>query len=345
MRIATDERPFRQTCAHCGGELVFSPEKAALACQSCGSLFLIDGNPRPAEETAFERSRAKTNWGIHTKQLTCVSCGGQRVENELQLAGRCPYCGSHYVLESSADDLLPPDGVVPFSVSRQQAQEKLKCWLGKKPLVPARLRKMDFTQKIAGSYIPCWTFDARTVTGYRGRYGVYRGGKLVWSPCAGTYTAFVNDALADAGKSRGRELNRLIEEIRPFETEQNLQYDARYLLGFSAQRYQRGLADSWLRTKNVLDGELARRTKQNIREKHGASAVQIDTVTAYQEVTYKYLLLPVWILGFSYMGSLYHVVVNGQTGKLAGRAPAAAGKIGIIAAAVLLLLLLLFFSI
>ena len=110
MNIVTGERPIRQACAHCGGELVFSPEKMALACQSCGSIFAIDGDPHPAEKTALEHSQraVRTHWGIHTKQLTCTSCGAQRVENELQLAGKCPYCGSHYVLESSAEDLLPP---------------------------------------------------------------------------------------------------------------------------------------------------------------------------------------------------------------------------------------------
>ncbi len=344
MNIVTGERPIRQACAHCGGELVFSPEKMALACQSCGSIFAIDGDPHPAEETALEYSQraVQTHWGIHTKQLTCTSCGAQRVENELQLAGKCPYCGSHYVLESSAEDLLPPDGVVPFSVSREQAQQKLRLWLGQKPLAPAGLRKKDFTQKFTGSYIPCWTFDAQTTTRYRGRYSIRHGGKIYWSACTGTYSAFVNDVLTDAGKSRGKEQNRLIQEIQPFATEENLQYDARYLLGFSAQRYQRGLADSWLRAKNMLSRELARRTEQHVKDKYGASVVQIDAVTVYQNVTYKYLLLPVWMLAFPYMGSMYLIAVNGQTGKISGRTPAAAEKVGIIAAVVLLVILLLF---
>jgi hypothetical protein len=38
-------------------------------------------------------------------------------------------------------------------------------------------------------------------------------------------------------------------------------------------------------------------------------------------MTYKHLLLPVWIGTYHYRGKEYHLLVNGQTGKIGGRKP------------------------
>lgn len=338
MRIAVG-KPVRISCASCAGEVCFSPKEQALVCQSCGRVFGFDST-LPAEETAVKAAEARvgTCWGIHKKEVTCSSCGAKRAENELLLAGVCPYCGAHYVLAEAED----PDGVVPFALSRRQAQESLSAWLNQKLLAPRTLKKRDFSAQFAGIYVPCWTFDAQTATLYRGRYGIRRGGRIEWQTCAGVYNAFVNDALLEAGKKRGGEWTQLFEGLAPFETEKNQRYDARLLLGFSAQRCQRGAADSWHRAKDKISRELDETVRRHIKEKHDAAFVQAETSTAYQNITCKYLLVPVWLLEVSYAGGRYTMAVNGQTGKVSGRAPVSGGKIGAAIAAFLFLILLLF---
>ena len=65
--------------------------------------------------------------------------------------------------------------------------------------------------------------------------------------------------------------------------------------------------------------------------------------TAYSDITYKYLLLPLWKSSYCYKEKRYHFAVNGQTGKVSGKAPISALRVAIaccaLAAAVLLLCL------
>ena len=49
--------------------------------------------------------------------------------------------------------------------------------------------------------------------------------------------------------------------------------------------------------------------------------------TLYSNITYKYLLVPTWISSFRYKGKIYQFAVNGQTGKVGGKAPVSAWRV------------------
>jgi hypothetical protein len=63
---------------------------------------------------------------------------------------------------------------------------------------------------------------------------------------------------------------------------------------------------------------------------------QIDTQLS--DITFKHVLLPVWLAAYKYRGKTYRFVVNGQSGRVQGERPYSAWK---IAAAVSLGLALL----
>ena len=47
----------------------------------------------------------------------------------------------------------------------------------------------------------------------------------------------------------------------------------------------------------------------------------VKVKTVYRNITYKYLMLPVWMSSFVYKGKVYQFMVNGRTGKVSGKAP------------------------
>ena len=49
--------------------------------------------------------------------------------------------------------------------------------------------------------------------------------------------------------------------------------------------------------------------------------------TTISDVTFKHILLPVWLAAYKYRGKTYRFVVNGQTGKVQGERPYSAWKI------------------
>lgn len=51
--------------------------------------------------------------------------------------------------------------------------------------------------------------------------------------------------------------------------------------------------------------------------------------TEFNNITYKYLLLPIWISSFKYNNKVYNFMVNGQTGKVSGNTPISWIKVAI----------------
>ena len=43
--------------------------------------------------------------------------------------------------------------------------------------------------------------------------------------------------------------------------------------------------------------------------------------TDYNAITFKHILLPIWISAYQYNGKVYRFIINGRTGKLEGERP------------------------
>ena len=52
---------------------------------------------------------------------------------------------------------------------------------------------------------------------------------------------------------------------------------------------------------------------------------------SYRDVTFKYLLLPVWLSSYRYQGKIYHFMVNGQSGKAGGETPVSYMRVAVAA--------------
>ena len=57
--------------------------------------------------------------------------------------------------------------------------------------------------------------------------------------------------------------------------------------------------------------------------------------TQYDNLTFKHILLPIWINAYRYGDKSYRFVVNGRTGEVQGERPYSAIKIALTAAGVL----------
>jgi hypothetical protein len=54
-----------------------------------------------------------------------------------------------------------------------------------------------------------------------------------------------------------------------------------------------------------------------------------DVQTVVSDVTFKHILLPIWLAAYKYRGKTYRFVVNGRTGKVQGERPWSAWKIAL----------------
>ena len=73
------------------------------------------------------------------------------------------------------------------------------------------------------------------------------------------------------------------------------------------------------------------------------SISKVDFATSYANVTFKYILAPIWIANFKFKDKVYNIVVNGQTGKISGKSPISALKV-ILAIIITIIVLIVLYS-
>ena len=339
-------------CPQCTGTMAFDPGVGALKCPYCDYVEEIKREeelPTEAEELDFFQAEAtgNCNWGVETKTVICKMCAGETVYDALQIAGTCPYCGSNQVMEEKGKDTLAPGGVCTFKIDQKTAGENFKKWLGKKFFCPKIVKETAEADKFQGLYLPYWTFDTDTVTNYTARYGKDRRRRKSdgnyetvtdWYHTNGTYRQFIDDELVNASTQHDRSLLNWLE---PFDTKDNVAYKPEYIAGFASERYSIGLKEGWEKAKSSIYSKVRSNIRNKIiREKNADRVDNLKANTVYNNITYKYLLLPIWISSFRYGDKTYQFMVNGQTGKVSGRTPVDIMKVILVVGGAILAMLI-----
>jgi hypothetical protein len=68
----------------------------------------------------------------------------------------------------------------------------------------------------------------------------------------------------------------------------------------------------------------------------------LEVSSDYSAQTFKHILVPVWVLAYTYGAQTYQVVINGYTGVIAGKHPLSWVKILLAVLAVIAVLLVIF---
>lgn len=341
-------------CPQCSGTMVFEPTLGGLSCPYCGyaeDIPFEEKEVTSAEELDF-LSAEKTgnrNWGAEKKTVICKSCSAETIYDALDVASSCPYCGSNQVMEARDKDTLAPNGVVPFQLDADTASANFRKWIGKKFFCPKLAKQSARADSFKGIYLPYWTFDASTQTRYRASYGIdhrYKDNegntktRTDWFTTSGVYREMIDDQLVLAST---RHNSSMLKGLEPFNTADNKTYKPEFVAGFLAERYSIGLSDGWELGKKAIRNRLHSSISKKVRSEKNADHVKdIKMNTVYNNITYKYLMLPIWISSFQYNGKVYQFMVNGQTGKVSGSTPVSIWKVLLTIGAVLAVLLLLF---
>jgi predicted RNA-binding Zn-ribbon protein involved in translation (DUF1610 family) len=352
-------------CPSCGAALEFDAKSGKLKCPYCETeVDIPDAAPKAdpaqpvkkvgigqvqkegaAQENELDLRNLEANgnrdWGTATKIFNCKYCGAEIVMDVNSLSTTCPYCGSNHVTEATDDKgTLSPGGVVPFQISQEQAGELFRKWIGAKLFAPNAAKKSAKAESFQGIYLPYWTFDAQTETEYTGEYGIHRteyykdsnGNRQSrtvtdWYNTRGHHSEFIDDALVCASKNHTESFLRSIE---PFDTGSNKVYSPEYLSGYLAERYTVPLLDGWNSATKQIENHLRSSIRTEIERNHNADDSKVHRMDiAYSKMTYKYLLLPVWMSSFTFNGKVFQFAVNGQTGKVGGKSPISPIKVAI----------------
>ncbi|MFE3574791.1 hypothetical protein [Lysinibacillus sp. NPDC059133] len=325
---------FDAECPSCSASIEFNPATGKLTCPYCGYETEIAAPEKREEKVAQEMDFAKAeergnfNWGVEKKTVICKSCAAETIYDALQVADSCPYCGSNQVMEASAKNTLAPNGVCAFEITDKQAGENFQSWIKGKWFTPRAAKDSAKPDSFKGVYLPYWTFDTKTSSRYSARYGRHRTvtdkegntrTETDWYSTSGFYQEFIDDHLISATARYDRNMMRKVE---PFNLLNNKAYKPEYVSGFLSERYSIGLQDGWSQAKREISNHLDAQITSKIRWEHHADVVSgLHFSTIHDDITYKYLMLPIWLSSFRYKEKVYRFMVNGQTGRVGGDAP------------------------
>lgn len=337
----------------------FCPTRGKLFCEYCRSEGEIDSESREAPEYRYypdeDRFDAPRWEEKGTRTLTCPSCGADTVLSAGTVTASCPFCGSHYVTEMSEEDAktsIRPESVVPFRISKEQASAAFAAWAKGRWLAPRAFRRGRHKSEMRGVYIPFFTFDAEQSTSYRGfggrtrteRYTVRINGRsetrtrtvTEWFPISGTADLSFDDLPAPATRKIDMALFR---RLGSYNMKVLNVYNPAYLAGFLAERYDVGVGEGFTHARQTME----LRMEQFIKAERGYDNYRNMHYThSYHNVRFKHFLLPLWIAHYRYRNKVYQFMLNGESGKSAGRAPVSVWKIlAIVLGALGLLALLL----
>jgi hypothetical protein len=112
-----------------------------------------------------------------------------------------------------------------------------------------------------------------------------------------------------------------------------------FLSGFQTERYAIGLEEGFAQARVIMDVEIRELCRRDI----GGDQQVVHTVqTQYVGITFKHILLPVWLATYRYRDVPFRVVVNARTGRVFGQRPYSWLKITLFILAILAALALLF---
>ena len=338
-------------CPSCGGEAVWNAGKRALVCAFCGTVAPME-LPVEGGEGIVEHDLVRAlqgigadgrGWAAEKRSVKCQSCQAVTVFDPVHVAQKCDFCGSAALVpfeEMGAP--IRPESLLEFRMTAVEVRDRVKVWYGSRWFAPSGFKSRALTDTLRGIYLPYWTFDAEVLAEWTAESGYYywetesyedsngrRQTRQVqrtrWENSAGSVRHFFDDELVPGSKGVAAELLRKIE---PFPTRTDLKpYDPGYVSGWVVEQYQIDLVGAAGSARAVMEGKMVGLCAAEVP---GDTQRGLRVSSDYSGQTFKHLLVPVWVLAYTYGSGSFQVIVNGYTGAIAGKHPLSWGKIFLV---------------
>ena len=336
----TESKQNEIICNNCGAKLVFQPGADSLTCEFCGALNKIEVDEKAIAKAKqeidyldFINNKDTTAVKVEITTVKCESCGAETTFDPNVVSSTCDFCSSPLVSKNAHKlQVIEPRAMLPFKITDKESVDLFRVWLKKRWFAPNKLKTYARqTEKLSGIYIPYWTYDSDTTTNYTGQRGdnyeeteTYTEDgeeksrtvtKTDWTSVSGTVSRFFDDVLIPANNSLPR---KYVERLEPWDLDNLLPYNTKYLSGFKSETYQLDLENGFEQSKAKMEPKI----RSDIRRDIGGDKQQISNMNSrYYDTTFKHILLPVWMSAYRYNDKVFRFMINGRTGEVQGERP------------------------
>jgi len=293
---STVKNPLVIRCEYCGGDQSYDIVKEKYVCAHCGAE--ANAAQKKAEYHRWKslRHTVVMNDIASVRTFSCPSCGAQTMVSGEDASARCPFCQNTMIDAKFAGNDLP-EVIIPFKISKEEAENKLRGWLKRHKNNPAAQLIEKDMQRFTACYLP---------------YHIVRGGynsEIAINMHDGTsscypFRAYLSHTAVNASKDMD---NLFLDGIEPFDFEEAREFDFGFLNHQNAKIQN---VDN-----NKLRGRISEETKDELhkslaRKIHTKEfSVQLDE----DENESIPALMPVYLVKSS---GYIAAAVNGQTGKV-----------------------------
>lgn len=342
----------RFPCPACGSALRFAPGAGRLTCAHCGNEEPVPETRGAIPELDLRAAAALPPAEMEEMRIAaCANCGANVEFDEDLHAKECPFCAAPIVTGTGLHRHIKPQAQLPFLVTEDEARSAMQGWLRRLWFAPSDLRRHARAERaMQGVYVPYWTYDAETRTDYTGQRGrvhyenrpvrtmvkgrsrmvTQRVARVAWTPVRGRVARRFDDVLVLGSRSLPKSFT---DALAPWDLSALSAYDPRYLAGFRAEGYgvpvEEGYAEAKAMMNEIIEADV-RRDIGGDRQRVGALETEVGALS------FKHVLLPVWMAAYRFRGRSFRFVVNGRTGAVRGERPYSRVKIALAILAALI---------
>ncbi len=327
-------------CPSCGNDgMDYNDKTSMLTCSACGkSVGMYEyGSASVGKQYSspeFEKIKEHTSVSSYddetAREYHCDNCGAVLVTESNTAATTCGFCHSPMILSDRLSGNYAPAQAIPFKMDMKTAHEKFKKWCKSGIITPNNFRMVERVKDIQGIYVPFWLYDLNVRAqgeAYCTRVRVSRSGdtEITRTSHYKVYRSVVSDYYKLPADAAEKMPDEYMDMLEPFNYNELESFNMAYLTGYAAQKY------------DYTDKDLLPRITERVTEY--ISGYLRSSITGYTTVMMKkvdadakqrnavYTLLPVYLMNYRYKDKTYTFVMNGQTGKVAGKPPISIPKL------------------
>lgn len=271
--------------------------------------------------------------------LECQTCGASLLVDPNQRTALCPYCASPSVVERPPSHDRPhPHFVVGFTMTKEGAQGSVKEWLGRRSFFVQSSVKTGTVEAIKGVYTPAYLYSAMATSHYTAQIGenyqeteTYteqdaNGNTVVRTRTvtktehrylSGQHSCYVSDVLVTGSRVVP---NNELEAIEPFDLRMMRRYTPAVISGWIAEEPSLALPECYQLARQETMEKLNKELESFMP---GDSHHGLTFNTVLDRETTELIYVPIWVLAIRHdpQKPPFRVLINGQTGRIYGKAP------------------------
>lgn len=351
VKTDAEEVNGQDKCPKCGStDISLNKNNGKLRCNFCRHEF------NPEKVSGFESDISKLEGQVISSgankitsdnnviTIKCTSCGAEVViDTSSSNQARCHWCRNMLSLNEQIPNGAVPDVVLPFSIKKEEAQESIEKFVGKRKFFAHPKFKQEFTtENIMGVYFPYMLVDVNAHADFNGegehetrsyyigdsehrekRYDadLYHVEREFDIAISGLSVESSSDRLNNASKEK---TNNIINSIMPFDVENVVKYNANYLRGFTSEKRDTSVDD----IKELVDTQakdIARYAANDTLKKYDRGVRWSNEKFNIKGQQWKAAYLPVWLYSYQEVNGskklLHYVAVNARTRETMGSVP------------------------